>query len=375
MTLFLIFFLTIYSCMHALVFVRLRVLLPNSQPAQLGCALFFTSMIFAPIAVRLLERSGNESLARICAWVGYPWLGFVFLLFCGFLLVSVPDLLFRSMRNVFHIHLPLLNGRIPAMVVLSVALVVSVYGFFEANRIRIERVIIPTAKLPAGIDHLKIAQISDLHLGILMREERLKPILEKIRREAPDILVCTGDLVDGDTARLNGLPELFGQIRPRYGKYAVTGNHEYYAGINQSIAALHAYGFEVLRGEAVQPGNVLNVVGIDDPAIGVKTDEISLLSSVKNGLFTLYLKHRPNVPETGKAMFDLQLSGHTHKGQIFPFSLVTGMVFPMQSGLYDLGNGSKLYVSRGSGTWGPPMRVLSPPEVTVIELKRVGSGP
>jgi predicted MPP superfamily phosphohydrolase len=163
---------------------------------------------------------------------------------------------------------------------------------------------------------------------------------------------------------------LLGGISTRYGKYAVTGNHEYIAGLTQSLEHIRQFGFKLLRQEAVTVDNVLTIVGIDDPMEGSTTDETALLSSLESDRFILFLKHRPDVPEGSRGLFDLQLSGHTHRGQIFPFSLITGRVYPLQDGLYDLEKGSKLYTSRGSGTWGPPMRVLSPPEVTIIELVR-----
>ena len=371
---FLIMFLTVYSSMNALVFIQSRVLLSGRRPAQLAFALFIAAMVLAPGGVRFLERNGYESLARLIAWIGYPWMGFVFLSFCLFLLVALCELFFNLLNKLPGMHLPLISAEARAVVVLSMAAAISVYGFIEAYSIRVERVFIATEKLPPGIESLKIAQISDVHLGLLVRERRLGVILDKIQLENPDILVSTGDLVDGDIARFNGLSELFEQIKPRFGKYAVTGNHEFYAGLSQSVEAMKSYGFVVLRGEAIGVANILNIVGIDDSVKRPPTNESSLLSSVKNDLFTLYLKHRPDVSSDIAGRFDLQLSGHTHRGQIFPFNLVTMMVYPMQNGLYELGNGSKLYVSRGSGTWGPPMRFLSPPEVTIIEIKRKSQG-
>jgi len=130
----------------------------------------------------------------------------------------------------------------------------------------------------------------------------------------------------------------------------------------------------ILRGKAVTVEGVLNIVGVDDPTGGSVADEAQLLTSVRNGLFTLLLKHRPEIDDPSRGLFDLQLSGHTHRGQIFPFRFFTGMVYPLQDGLHDLGEGSYLYASRGTGTWGPPIRVLSPPEVTMIELIRLDEG-
>ena len=154
----------------------------------------------------------------------------------------------------------------------------------------------------------------------------------------------------------------------------MTGNHEFYAGLAQALAFTTRAGFRVLRGEAVTMPGVMNVVGVDDPSgpgYGSSSKgERELLSGEKNGMFTLFLKHRPSVGKESLGLFDLQLSGHLHGGQIFPFRYLTRLFYPFVEGLYRLPGGRSLYVSRGSGTWGPPIRFLAPPEVTIIDVKR-----
>jgi uncharacterized protein len=370
MVLFLLTFLTVYTCMHVLVYYRARVLLPDRWGVQLLFIFFLILMITAPIGTRLLERSGYEWAAKLVGYIGYYWMGFVFLSLWGFLVVGVIGLAFKLLNSLSITNLPPIAGKGSSLIVFATVLVICVYGHMEAHRIKVERVEIKTDKLPQGMQRFKIAQISDVHLGIINGKGRLEEIVDLIRAEQPDLLVATGDLVDGDMARNGEIHELLNQIQPPFGKYAVTGNHEFYAGLAQALETIERSGFRVLRGEGVTIDGVLNVVGIDDPTIRSATDETSLLTSSRNGLFTLFLKHRPEVPKESLGLFDLQLSGHTHLGQIFPFRFLTGMVYPMQNGLYDLAGGSKLYTSRGSGTWGPPIRVLSPPEVTIIELVR-----
>jgi hypothetical protein len=154
------------------------------------------------------------------------------------------------------------------------------------------------------------------------------------------------------------------------GKFAVIGNHEYYPGLEQSLGFLKRAGFFMMRNEAITVKGSLNIAGIDDPAVGITVDETAVLSSVQNGLFTLYLKHRPNVPDATLGLFDLQLSGHTHRGQIYPFNYIVSIPYPYLNGFFSLEQGSYLYTSRGTGTWGPPIRILSPPEVTIIDIVR-----
>jgi predicted MPP superfamily phosphohydrolase len=260
---------------------------------------------------------------------------------------------------------------------LVLSLLVTVYGLFEAVHIRTERVTIKTAKIPESIGRLKIAQISDVHLGLLVREGRLRRITEAVNAEKPDILVSTGDLVDGEIDDLAGLAAVLRDVHTPYGKFAVTGNHEFYAGIDRSVEFTEKAGFQMLRGEArVIPG-LINIAGVDDPtgnrfgsARSVSEEEV--LSSLPRERFTLLLKHRPLVEEDAQGLFDLQLSGHAHKGQIFPASLLVEAIYPTGAGFLPLQKGSSLYVSRGAGTWGPPIRFLASPEVTVIELVHEG---
>ena len=250
---------------------------------------------------------------------------------------------------------------------------IAFYGYFEAGDIRTENIVIKSPKIPAEIQRLRIVQISDVHLGLIVREERLRNILEKVKAADPDILVSTGDLVDGQINGMSELSTLLSKVSPRYGKFAIFGNHEYYAGIDQSTRFTENAGFRILRGQGYEVKGIVNIVGVDDPqgkAFGAFKggNEYELLSEFPADKFTVLLKHRPFVNKDSIGHFDLQLSGHVHKGQIFPFTILTGLYYPIQAGFANLGGNSSLYVSRGSGTWGPPIRFMSPPEVTVIDL-------
>jgi hypothetical protein len=171
----------------------------------------------------------------------------------------------------------------------------------------------------------------------------------------------------------DGLTALLRDVRPRFGKFAVTGNHELYVGSGQALSFLRDAGFTVLRGEAVTISGMLSVVGVDDPAFGGKGEvaiqEQEVLERGPRDRFVLLLKHRPVIMSESRGRFDLQLSGHVHQGQIFPFGLLTRIAFPLPPGLSFLAEGGAVYVSRGTGTWGPPIRFLAPPEVTVFRLR------
>lgn len=371
MTLFLVTFLSIYIAMHALVFWGIHPLLAGHPALPVLSASWMGLMVVAPLMVRLLDRAGHLAAARATAWVGYCWMGFLFLAFCLFALVALWHLAALLLAR-FWPSLPLLTPHRPAgaAAVLLVVLAVGLYGFYEAAHLRIETVRLVTTKLPPGMPGLRIAQISDLHLGLIHREESLAPLVAALEELKPDLVVATGDIVDAQIDHMDGLSGLWRHLDPPLGKYAVTGNHEFYAGLEQGLAFLRRSGFTVLRGETAVAGGAVQLVGVDDPAGRQEPDEVPLLERADPALFTLLLKHRPQVDPRASGRFDLQLSGHAHRGQIVPFNFLTALRYPLQDGLYPLAGGAHLYTSRGTGTWGPPMRVGSPPEITLFELVR-----
>jgi predicted MPP superfamily phosphohydrolase len=374
MFLFMLTFFTIYGGTHAYVFLKTKAALQFGLRAGVPLGAFMLAMVLAPVIVRVAENQGLELTARVMSYVGYVWLGLLFMFFSASLAVdAVRGVLYLAGLAARSDLLALMpSARAVFFSVLAYSLVASGYGYFEARNIRVERLRIESPKLK---EDMKIVQISDVHLGLVVRGERLAMILDKVRAEEPDVLVSTGDLVDGQINSLPGLAETLDGIRPRYGKYAVTGNHEFYAGLRQALAFTERAGFRVLRGEAVAVGGAVNIAGVDDHADNRFRDsktvpEAEVLSDLPRDRFTVLLKHRPLAEKGSQGLFDLQLSGHTHSGQLFPFRWLTRLFYPYVSGLHGLPGGSKIYISRGSGTWGPPVRFLSPPEVTVIELLR-----
>ncbi len=374
MRLFLLVFFFLYGSLHLHAFLRAKAAFGFGARIGIVLALFFIVMVLAPVIIRQSESAGFDLVARYMAWVGYSWLGFVFLFFSASLLVDFYRLVVFLGSALLHKELAFLalSAKTVFLVPLVIAAGITVYGYNEALNIRTEHVVISTPKLPEGIDRIRIAQISDVHLGLIVRKERLGLILEKVKEANPDILVSTGDLVDGQINGLEGLSDMLKDINPRYGKFAVLGNHEYYAGLKQAIAFKKAAGFTLLRSEGASIDGIINLVGVDDPAAKYfngydESMEKRLLSNFPRERFTVLLKHRPLINKDSLGLFDLQLSGHVHKGQIFPFSLLTKIYYPKHAGLLNA-DGGILYVSRGSGTWGPPIRFLAPPEVTVIDI-------
>ena len=374
MTLFLLTFFLLYGSLHLYAFLKARAAFAFSTLTGIFIAGFMLIMILAPIVVRFSEKAGFDFFARLISYTGYMWMGILFLFVSSSLVIDLHRLIISAGGFILRHDLSsfAITRQHAFFIPLMISIGIAVYGYFEAGNIRTETFTIKSHKIPADIDRLRIAQISDVHLGLIVRESRLKKILTEVKNADPDILVSTGDLVDGQIDNLSELAAMLREINPRFGKFAITGNHEFYAGLEQSLNFTAQAGFTVLRGERVNLEGI-TIAGVDDPqarSFGPypSRSEKDLLSDIPDGRFTLFLKHRPLVDGKSHGLFDLQLSGHVHRGQIFPFSIITGLYYQTQAGFANLSDGSSLYVSRGSGTWGPPIRFLSPPEVTVIDL-------
>lgn len=372
---FLAVFFSIYGSFHLYAFLKIRRALALGLGASAVIAVFMTVMVVVPVLIRLSERHGLELFARFLAHLGYTWMGLIFFFVSAAAVLDIYRLLIRAGSKILPLDLSAITLSQPYSFYIAflIAVIISAYGAFEAFGIRTEHITIPSHKIPQNVGPVRIVQISDVHLGLIVREKRLARILKQVKAANPDILVSTGDLVDGQMDKLTGLVTMLRQVSTKYGKFAVTGNHEFYAGLARSLDFNEKAGFTTLGGNGVTISDWLAIAGVDDAVgkrygSGNQISENELLSRFSREQFTLFLKHRPVVDENTLGLFDLQLSGHTHKGQIFPFNFVTMLYYPNHAGLLKLEKNSRLYVSRGSGTWGPPIRFLSAPEVTLIEL-------
>ena len=374
------FIVTIYSSANLYLFYKLNSLvnLGPSVDVLIGAVVFF--MTISPVLIPVYSNWGSERSIRIFSYVGYMWLGFV-----------VPFFPVSVFIDLYNIALPLIDNGYGLVTVSSgtgfiasllLALLINVYGFYEAGHLRIERLVMKTSKLPEGVERIRIAQISDIHLGIIVGDGMLRKIIRKIANEAPDIIVSTGDLVDGTIRHIKHLPERLRELEPPLGKFAVVGNHEIYGGEKRTVGFIKDSGFRLLRGEGVTVGDAINIAGMD--FMGGETaayesaghkPEHEVLAGLQEGLFTLLLKHRSDVNDESLGLFDLQLSGHTHGGQIFPMNLATMFIFSYHAGFSKLAKGSAIYTSRGTGTSGPPIRFLSTPEIMIIDIVPIVSFP
>ncbi|MFY1688862.1 metallophosphoesterase [Plantactinospora sp. WMMB782] len=245
---------------------------------------------------------------------------------------------------------------------------------------QVDRVRIPLAKLPRSMDGLRIATVSDIHIGPLTGRAHTERIVSLINRLDADLVAVVGDLVDGTVGELGPAAAPLRDLRSRYGNFFVTGNHEYYSGVEEWVVELDRLGLRVLqnrRAEILARGGALDLAGVNDPTGGELgsaqgPDFDAALGGRDPGRPVVLLAHQPvNVHEAAKHGVDLQLSGHTHGGQIVPFNLLVALQQPVVSGHATI-DGTQLYVTNGAGFWGPPVRVGAPPQVTLVELRSTG---
>lgn len=372
MTRFLIFYFIAYGGAHLYFYRKVTLGLNLSLRSKLTFTFFLLLLFVSPLAARSLESSGFNKLPELLSNTGYLWMGLLFLFVSAAAALDGITLLL-SFFSRKRIVCTCINPLRLLVIAASYTVIIGSYGFFEATNIKTEHISIMSSRIPLATGRIRIVQLSDVHVGQIVREQRVRAILECVKATSPDILVSTGDLVDGHQRHLNGLDQLFLEIAPRLGKYAILGNHEYYVGIDRSLKFMSDAGFKVLKNENQDIAGILCLTGVDDSRSKSQRAanallEKDLLLRAGTGEFRLLLKHRPVVEKESVGMFDLQLSGHVHKGQIFPFNFLTWLSFPVKTGLTELEQGHYLYVSRGTGVWGPPIRFLAPPEVTVIDL-------
>jgi predicted MPP superfamily phosphohydrolase len=370
---FLALFLSIYGTAHLYLLIKWRraFYLEGVHYAFLFIVLVF--LMLAPVNARVLTAMNAWLPALVLDWIGYLWMGFVFILLCLALPLDAYHLLVGLGQRITGSDWTamMFSRRQSVGFAVGVSLLLMVYGAVEAYRIKVEHVTLYTPKLSASAGTVRIVQISDVHLGPMLYPGRIEPIIRAIEQAKPDILVCTGDLIDGRVANPSAITTRLRSIQTSLGKFAVTGNHEYYAGIDQSIEFIKESGFIVLQGQGVTIGKHLFILGVDDPAGDAEKTERKawkLLEKISGDKFVLLLKHRPRYDSQHVEAVDLQLSGHTHQGQIFPFGLLIRLFYPLACGLRPVGPHNYVYTSRGTGTWGPPLRILAPPEMTIIDL-------
>jgi len=321
----------------------------------------------------------ENNITRIIAWLGYAGLGLVSLLFfiqvCADLLLLVKSLLAKS--HSFDPHRRAFLGLSAKTIVGGIAGIGSIWGMYQALKEPvIKRVEIKIEGLPESLKRFRMAQITDLHVGSMITGKFVERVTRKIQELNADMLFFTGDAADGSVQSYGKYLNSLAEIHPKYGKYFVTGNHEYYSDMNGWLQLIEGLGFKILVNESqniIVNDATIMITGIPDRSgrhfsSCHKTNMEKAVGGMNSSDLKILLAHQPKDLEHALEYgFDLQLSGHTHGGQYFPFSLLVQMAHPFLKGLHKREN-TWIYINQGTGYWGPPLRIGTEPEITEIVL-------
>ena len=363
------------------IYVGFRVIpdLPiNSTGRWLAVLWLVLSCLLIPLGMvaRTIKR---QPLADRLAWIGLLGLGF----FSSLLVLTfVRDLAMASLLTIDAIWphaIPLTAWRMDsAAAVPLLALLSTAVGLFNARRrARVVTIEVPIDDLPPALDGFTIVQISDIHVGPTIKRRYVDAIVDAVNRLKPDLIAVTGDVVDGSVPQLRDHTRPLSRLSARHGAFLVTGNHEYYAGADAWIDEFRRLGLHVLLNEHVvveHDGARAVIAGVTDYSAAHfdpthRSDPAAALAGAPGDvLIKVLLAHQPRSAEAAaEAGFTLQLSGHTHGGQFFPWNFFVRLQQPFTAGLARL-NGLWVYTSRGTGYWGPPKRLGAPSEITKLRL-------
>nr|WP_221247473.1 metallophosphoesterase [Gordonia humi] len=319
--------------------------------------------------------------ARPIGFVGYTWAAVILYLIIGTVLIGLVSLLVRLVRRLRGRSGGGLAQRVTASltaVVVVVSFAATGYGVYEAATPRIVETDARIVDLPPSFDGVRIALVTDVHVGPARGEGFVRKVVDEVMAQRPDLIVLGGDLTDGTVAKVGRDLEPLRDLRAPLGVFGISGNHEYY--VDDGGAWLDYWetlGVQTLRNQRVElrrGDGVVDLAGVYDATAPAphEPDYAAALGGRDRSHPVILLAHQPIQAEDAAAFgADLQLSGHTHDGQIWPLTYLVGLQQPVTAGWGDV-DGVPVYVTRGTGAWGPPVRVLAPPEITVITLRPGG---
>jgi uncharacterized protein len=337
-----------------------------------------------PLVEPIAERLVGCRRARWIAWPGYLYMGLSLLLLVALgtsdLLLGITGAAFGAGSAAGTWDVAVARGQ----AVLSTLAALAAGGVALVTALRppvLRRIEIPLERWPAPLDGFRIVQVSDVHIGAMLDRRFAEHVVDRVNELSPDLIAVTGDLVDGATGDLVAEVAPFSRLHARHGVFFVTGNHDYYSGADPWIAHVQGFGWRVLRNEREsigRDGAAFDLAGVDDHRANLfggdhGEDVPRALAGRDPTRAVVLLAHDPTTfKKASRLGVDLQISGHTHGGQIWPFGYLVRLLVTFVEGEYER-NGAKLIVSRGTGFWGPPMRLASRAEILEIVLRATAS--
>jgi predicted MPP superfamily phosphohydrolase len=377
-TAFIIFFsifLTVYVLTNGYLYLRGFSALWAEGRWVFGLKILFAALVLAFPVSFFFRNTKFCDTCNILTIVGSVWLGAMLYFFLVSVFSDIAGLIGRfvpvvpaGLRDK-----PLLLGRIVFFGSIGLVALILLGGWLNTLFVRVKNVQIELSNLATASNPTTVVFVSDVHLGLIIHEKRLSAFVEEINAQKPDLILIGGDLVDESVEGLDHMPEILAGLKASRGIYAVLGNHEFYSGADRAVAFMRSAGIRVLRDEVVTIPGLVNLVGLDDPTalqFGKKKEASvpELLKRRDPSLPTILMFHPPiRMKEYAGYPIDLMLSGHSHHGQMFPLNFITEMVYLVDYGYGRVGP-MQVYVSSGLGTWGPPVRVFTHPEIVKMTL-------
>lgn len=376
---FIIFFsivLTIYGLLNLYIFRRGWAALEGAGIYRLIFLYVFLFLVLSYPVGRLSEGMFRNSFTDFLVITGSFYLGIMVYAFLFLVLIDLTRLVNHFLPffpQVFKNDISLTSQIITLITAILVVIIVMV-GHINTLFPRVRNLEITVDKKVPILESLKAVVVSDIHLGTVIRSDRLKRIVEKINSLEPDVVLLPGDIVDEDVAPVaeQNIAAILSEIRSRFGTFAITGNHEYFSGVEAAVSYMEQGNITVLQDTAIKVSDAFYVVGRKDlmaeRLAGGRNSLETILEGVDRSLPLILMDHQPYHLEVAERNgIDLQLSGHTHHGQLFPFNYITRVVYELSWGYRRRGD-THYYVSCGVGTWGPPVRTNSVPEIVVIHM-------
>ncbi len=339
--------------------------------------LFFWLLAMSYLGARLIGKFLPTRIDQALTTIGAFWLAAMFYFV---LILTVIDLIPLFDKWLGFLPAGIQNNPqtapVVGLVILAIVTGLLVYGFWNARHPEVRHYDLTIQKQAGSLNRLHIVMVSDIHLGTIVHNGQLVKMTEMINKLQPDLVLFAGDIIDEniETFVEQKMTDSFRQLKPKLGTYAVFGNHEYIGGhAEEADRYLREAGVKVLRDHSVKVAGSFYVIGRDDRSgqrfTGVQRQKLAeLMSGIDRSLPVILLDHQPvNLEEPEKQGVDLQLSGHTHRGQMFPNQFITGRIYEVDWGYLRKGN-LQVIVSSGFGTWGPPIRVGNTPEIVDIVI-------